>query len=168
LVDAGDLASIATAAAVIVALVVGLAQVRATQRQRRDQAAVEICHDLVNDVFVASIQPIFELPAGASAAQVRALGPKVLAGIDQADFPLEAVGTLVAHRVIPLALVDDLMGGMVVEGWSRIAAHVEEKRGEKGWPSYGEWWQWLAERLEERHRASPRVPAHVALRDWRE
>jgi hypothetical protein len=168
LVEAGDVATIATAAAVIVALVVGLAQVRQTQRQRREQAAVEVMHDLVTPEFVSAMVPIMEMRQGASAAELRAAGPKVTDAIVVVDFPIEAVGTLVFHGVIPIAIVDDLCGGMIVGGWSRVAAYVEEFRRERGWDGYGEWWQWLAERLAERHARAPRVPAHRAHADWRE
>jgi len=32
----------------------------------------------------------------------------------------------------------------------------------------GEWFHWLAERMLEREKASPPVPAYIAHRNWRE
>jgi hypothetical protein len=165
MVDAGDLATIATGSAVIVALVVGFAQVRATQRQRRDQAAVEIIHDLVDAEFIRGMRAIMNLPPEGSAQAVRQAGPALEDAIAIADFRTESLGMLVFHRVIPLDQVDDLCGGMVLLGWKRIAPYIEEVRKEKGWPTYGEWWQWLAQQLERERRK--RAPAHVAYAAWR-
>ncbi len=79
----------------------------------------------------------------------------------------ESVGVMVFHRVLPLRIVDELMGGTVVSCWRRLSAWVGTMREEQGRPEMHEWFQWLADQLERRGQASPGAPAYVAERDWK-
>lgn len=167
MVDLGLVANLATAAAVIVALAVGIGQLRQGQRQRRDQVAVELIHDLSTPDFHRGIHFIMGLPPGASAADVQRRGPELEGALNAVAFPLEALGAAVYHGILPLDLVDGLAGGVVRGAWARVAPDIEDLRVRKDWPTYGEWWQWLTERLEERSRARPRIPAHLAHRAWK-
>lgn len=58
------------------------------------------------------------------------------------------------------------MGGSVRASWTRLRLYVEEQRREKEIPNMAEWFQWLAERLEEYGRAEKALGTHVAFKDW--
>ena len=46
-------------------------------------------------------------------------------------------------------MVDELLGGVCVECWGRLNNYIQDSRIENGRDSLSEWFQWLAERLQE-------------------
>jgi hypothetical protein len=103
---------------------------------------------------------------GTSAAELRS-GPKEIE--DAAVFigtTLETIGVLVHRRMVPLDLVDDLMGDAIVNFWSPLKDWVETMRREQSRESFYEWFQWLVERLAERERRRT-VGAHVRYATWK-
>jgi hypothetical protein len=79
---------------------------------------------------------------------------------------VESVGVLVYRRVVPIAVLDDLMGDAIVRFWVKLSPWVVHLRREQGRESVYEWFQWLVERLQERERRST-VGVHVKYRSWR-
>lgn len=82
---------------------------------------------------------------------------------------LEGLGYAVFARMIPLNVVDELMGGTVRVAWRKLRRYVEYERERAGSQKTWEWFQWLAEQLDRHSRArtSLAVGAHDAYRDWR-
>ncbi len=78
----------------------------------------------------------------------------------------EAVGLLVFRGIKPLSLVEQLIGAVSIELWSKMRAWVGEVREEQSRPHFLEWFQWLAEQLEKRGRRQ-QTPAYIRYRDWR-
>lgn len=76
----------------------------------------------------------------------------------------ESLGILVFHGEVDLNLVDDFYGGPVVQSWQKLSGLVEDVREETGRQTSWEWFQWLAERMIEREREAPPIPAHVEHR----
>ena len=81
---------------------------------------------------------------------------------------MESLGILVYRREITLDLIDDYFSGPITFGWRRLSRYMNDIRKESGRETMGEWFQWLAERLQERESKAPPVPANVAFRDWHE
>ena len=76
---------------------------------------------------------------------------------------------LVYRHHVPIAVVDDIYGHMLVHAWKVLGPMVEVMREEYGNPTTFEWFQWLVERIEERHAANPGMldqPAFRAHADW--
>jgi hypothetical protein len=67
---------------------------------------------------------------------------------------------------MPIEMVEELMGGVGVRLWYRRKPWATAVREQQGQPLLLEWWQWLAERLEERGRPTA-VPAYIRLGRWR-
>jgi hypothetical protein len=60
-----------------------------------------------------------------------------------------------------------MFGGVVVTAWERFGPFIARYRQRSGNPETFEWFQWLAERLQE-HRSKPgTAPAYVKYRTWR-
>ena len=78
----------------------------------------------------------------------------------------ESLGVLVFHRILPLHLVDDLMGGYLRQSFAKLRPYMESRRQELG-VSYAEWMEWLAERLIAHPSPGKSKGAHIAHRDWR-
>jgi hypothetical protein len=108
------------------------------------------------------------IPEGATAAKIET-DPRVLEAAQSIGIILEGLGYAVFTRMIPLKVVDELMGGTVRVAWRKLRCCVEYERERADSQKTWEWFQWLAEQLD-RHstaRTSLTVGAHDAYRDWR-
>ncbi|MBI4393285.1 MAG: hypothetical protein HY556_05740 [Euryarchaeota archaeon] len=166
--DLSTIANVATAAAVIVALALGLLQWSAAERKRRDLAAVELVRSFQSEAFTRAARIVAELSEGLTDAELSARGPETEDALLYVHMAFENLGLLVYRRVIPLDLAAELMGGFAVASWKRQRSRIEGFRRRLGSEKMGEWYQWLVERIEARSAAMPQVGAHVKYRDWKE
>lgn len=157
---------VATAIAVVIALVFGVVQIRLQAGQRRDLASAQILANMLTREFVEAIELVLALPDDAPADLVRDR-PEVRKAVVQLDFAFEALGTMVHARLLPLHDVDRLMGNLLRASWRRARAFTDAERERLGEPSRGEWWQWLVERMDEDPAPGKAQGAHVAFRAWR-
>jgi hypothetical protein len=56
----------------------------------------------------------------------------------------------------------------MVLSWQKLKIYPEEWRRRLNRETGNEWFHWLAERMIEREKLSPPVPAYIAHRTWRE
>lgn len=157
---------IATAIAVLIALVFGVVQVRLQAAQRRDLATAEVLSAMLTPEFLSAIDMLLELPDDAAPAAFRD-DPALRRALLQVDFTFETAGAMVHARTLPLHEVDRLIGGVVRETWRKARRYVVEERERRSSPTRAEWWQWLVERMEEDPAPGKREGAHVAFRGWR-
>lgn len=159
-----NLAEVFGAMAVLVALVLGWIELRHYQRQRADVAAFELARSIQSPELVRHFRHVLSLPRGITAAGIRERGAEdaCLALV----VAMEAHGVMVHRRVIPLDVLDDLMGGVIQEVWKRTLPWVEEVRHHQG-DTFAEWAQWLVERLEAERPDRRQAPAYEAHRGWR-
>lgn len=147
-------------------IALGIAQLREFQRQRRAAAAVEIVQSFRNVEFNKALRVVWAIPDGETASTLRARGTDCEEAAILVSTTIEVVGVLIYRRVVPLEIVDDLMGDAIVGFWPKLRDWVEAMRREQGRESVYEWFQWLVERLETRERRRERG-AHSLFRDWR-
>lgn len=171
------LPAITSALAVVVALVFGTLTIRQWQRTRYLSAAAEMVRLVLTPEFTRAIARIMELPvpvkpspaepgAAPSSALDAAATPELLHAIHVVSHGFESLGVLVFHRLLPLHLVDHLVGGYVRGAWKRLQPYVEARRGTLG-PMFAEWFQWLAERVEADPAPGKSQGAYLAHREWR-
>ena len=80
---------------------------------------------------------------------------------------LEAVGLMVYQRIVPFRLVQQLMGGTIQASWRVLRPHTEWLREKLRRPSIHEWFQWLAERLDECPEYRDEVGAYSKYQNWK-
>jgi len=151
--------------AVVVALFFGMAQIRQFRRQRLDAAAIELMRSIEDQQFTHAFRLIYPLPAGMPADELRALGPDYEDAALALGARFESMGLLVHRDSLPMHLVEEIVGGAIVLLWQRLRPWVEANRREQGHPLLFEWFQWLAERLDERGRPM-QTPAYERFRRW--
>jgi len=161
-----NVAQVLGALAVIAAIVFGIAQIRQFRQQRRDALAVELMRSIQDTEFTRSLRVLLELPAGSTAADFRARGAQFEDTAWALAAKYETLGYLVYRGIMPIELVEELVGGVGVHLWQRLRPWACAVRQEQGQPLLLEWYQWLAERLEERDRPAA-TPAYVRHRGWR-
>jgi hypothetical protein len=146
-------------------VIFGTLTLRQWQQTRYLAAAAELVHTIQSEQFNAAIDRVMGVAENCPADRIR--GDKELAAAAHAiGHTFESLGVLVFHRVLTLQLVDHLVGGYVRTSWLRLRPYVEARRKEVG-AMFGEWFQWLAERLEQYPAPGKREGAHVAFRRWK-
>jgi hypothetical protein len=145
--------------------VFGILTLRQWHRTRYLAAAAELVRMMQTPEFARSIALVIELPERADPHQIASRAEMVTA-VYQISHVFESLGVLVYHRQLPLHLVDHLIGGYVRASWARVGLYVQARRVTMG-AMFGEWYQWLAERLEERPAPGKNVGAWIAHKRWR-
>ena len=79
----------------------------------------------------------------------------------------ESIAYLVFRRMASFEMVRELMGGIVLVMWRKLARWMEDCREEQSQPSWAEWYQWLAEQLEREAERKEANPAYGENADWR-
>ncbi len=160
-----DVVAVAPLLAVVVALVFGTLTIGQWQRTRQLTAAAELVHTMQTAEFTRAIARIVEIPVGADATTLLA-DRDLMASFYAVSHVFESLGVLVYHRLLPLHLVDHLCGGYVRASWKRIKPLVLAQRKTLG-ATFGEWYQWLAERIEEYPAPGKDIGAPVAFKGWK-
>ncbi len=156
----------ATLLMVLVSVLSGFLTFRLWQRTRYLTTAVQLVQTIQDANFSRSIQLIMRLHQDSDALGIAA-DKETLEAAYVVSHAFESLGIMVYHRLLPIYLVDQLVGGYVRSSWSRLQSYTAERRKVLG-PTFSEWFQWLAERLREMP-ATPEsaVGAARAHASWR-
>ncbi len=154
---------IVVAVAVVLGVVLGLAELRNATRNRRDQAAVDVVRTVQTQKVRRAVGRVLELPDDADPELIRG-DPALLEAALAVDSACEMWGSMVFERVVDLHMLDRMVGGWVRGTWSRLRQWVAAERAASRNPNVGEWWQWLYERLEADPDPGKAQAAYVAYR----
>ena len=156
-----NLAEIFGGLAVVFGISFGFLEFRRYKATIQREAAATLARSFQTQEFAAAIRVVLELPEPINIDQYRNLPDAEKNLIWLLFGNIESIGILVSRGDLSLDLVDEFFSIPITEGWRKLAPYVEDLRQEFNSPQTWEWYQWLHERLRERHRQSPRVPAHV-------
>lgn len=137
---------------------------RQWQRTRYLSAAAELVHTIQTPEFTRSIALIVELPKDVEPNRLLS-DTNMLAAFYTVTHVFESIGVLVYYRLLPLYLVDHLLGGYVRASWRRVGPIVTAQRQTVG-IGIAEWYQWLAERLDQFPADGKKQGAAIAFRNW--
>jgi hypothetical protein len=166
--DLSTIANVATALTVIAAVIFGLLEARRARQDRQERAAFTAIQAIMTPAWMNSVVLVQSLPDDATAADIES-NPTLLAAAQNVGIILEAIGYSVFARIVPLKIVDDLVGGTVRVAWGKLGRYVEFERQRAGSQKSWEWFEWLAQQLE-RHSQSPTTltkGAPQVYRDWK-
>lgn len=159
-----NLAEIIGVTIVIVGLVFAVIQTRQFRQQRREMAAIEVFRFFGSPRFAEAYGAIIQMPEGMQPADIRAELPDLERSAMLIGTTMENIGVMTYQRIVPYAIVNNLIGSSTTVLWRKLGPWVEGLRAEMGEPYAFEWFQWLAERLEA-DDGDPR-PAYEAHREW--
>src|SRR5258708_39839646 len=154
------IANLALALSVIVALVFGIAQVRAAERDRRERLTLDTLRNYQSREFAELINYVLSREMPKSQKELRALPENEQVSFIQLSQQMESLGILVAEGLIDLDLVDKTLGSFVVTLWKRYETMFMTMRGND--PFLAEYFQWLAGQIDDRMKNSPRKPFYEA------
>jgi hypothetical protein len=155
------IANVSLALSFIVALVFGIAQVRAAARERRERLTLETLRTFQTREFAELILYINTSNMPVNRKEMQALPFKEQSMVIQFGQQMESLGMLVAERFINIDLVDKTLGSFVTTSWEKYKKMFLDIREKTSDPFLGEYFQWLAERIDERMKQNPRKPFHV-------
>ena len=167
--DIGTLANLINAIAVTAGVIFAGAQISYYRRRRRRDAMLELVRSFQSPAFTSALRRVQSLPDGADIEKIRkALGADGEDAVYLVSITWETLGVMLFHREVTLDLVDDFFSGPILLSWQKLKIYSEECRRTLKRETFNEWFQWLAERMMEREKLSPPVPAYIAHRTWRE
>ena len=142
----------------IVALVFGMAEVRAAARDRRERLTLETLRNFETREFAELILFVTSSSTLSSRKELQALPANEQIIFIQFAQQMESLGILVAEKLINIDLVDKTLGSMVTTAWEKYKIMFLDMREKQPDPFLAEYFQWLAERIDERMRENPRKP----------
>ena len=166
--DISTIANLINAIAVTAGVIFAAAQIRQYRQRRQRDAMLELVRSFQRPAITAAQRRVLSLPDGADSAKIReVLGPDGEDAVYLVSLTWESLGVLVYRREVTLDLVDDFFSGPLVISWRKLKVYSEEWRRTLNRETGNEWFHWLAERMLEREKTSPPIPAYVAHRHWR-
>jgi len=155
-------ANLALALSLIVALIFGIAEVKAAARDRRERFTLETLRNFQTREFAELINYVTTRDMPASRKELEALPQNEQIIFIQLAQQMESLGLLVAEKLIDLDLVDKTLGSFVTTAWQKYKKIFLTMREQD--PFLGEYFQWLAEKIDERMRENPRKPFYQAAK----
>ncbi len=151
---------------VISGIIFGIIQIRQYRQQRQDVAAVQLVNSFQSSDFNKSLREVWSLPDTTSWQELQPSGKQWQEAAFQVAMTLETMGVLVYRRIVPLSILDELMGDAILVLWRKLQPWVDHLRIEQKRDSAYEWFQWLAERLAEKERRTD-MGAYRKYRNWK-
>ena len=151
-------ANLALTLSFIVALIFGVAQVKTASRDRRERLTLETLRNYQTREFAELIQYVTNKTMPTNTKEFRALSADEQVMFIQFGQEMESLGILVAERLIDIDLVDKTLGSLVTTTWEKYKTLFLDMREHLPDPFLGEYFQWLAERIDKRMKEQPREP----------
>ena len=137
------------------------------RRQHRRDAVLGLVRSFQSGDFTAALGRVNSLPDGADLRTIRrVLGPDGRDQVFLVGLTWESLGVLAFRREIDMATIDDFFSGAIAISWRKLRTFVEQDRRDLDRATVWEWFQWLAERMQERESKEAPIPAQIAHRDW--
>ncbi len=150
---------------VIGGLYFAVLQMRQIRQQRRELAAIELFRFFASPRFTQAYRTVLHLPDGMSAGDIRTKQAKLEEAAMLISTTMENIGVMTFQRIVPFLIVKNLLGSSVVILWRKLEDWAMDLREELDSPDAFEWFQWLAERLEE-HQPADAKPAYEEFKSW--
>ena len=160
-----NMAEIFSAVIVIGGIIFALIQMRQTRQQRRELAAIELFRSFGSPAFNDAYRNVLHYPDGLTMKQLREEYPDGEQSAMLICTTMENVGVMMYQRIVPSAVVNNLIGSTTTILWRKLEFWVSDIRDELDSPFAFEWFQWLAIKLEDLRDDSD-MPAYQSQTDW--
>jgi hypothetical protein len=162
-----NIAEIFGALLVISGVLFGLIEIRHYRQQRQETASMEIMRAFQSQDFTRALQLVMEYEQECQRCREESIPQKLQDAAMLVSTTLETVGLMVYQRTVPFRLVQQLMGGVTQASWRVLRPHTEWLREKLCRPSIHEWFQWLAERLDEHPEYRDEEGAYSKYGNWK-
>jgi hypothetical protein len=159
--------SLITTITVIAGVTFAVFEVLHMGARRRQNAAFALVQSYETTEFAKAIVKVATIPDGLSRRQLEEHLKDDVDGVYLMMTTWESLGILVYRREIDIELVEDFFSGPIAVSWRKFRPLIEEMRTKLDRETYFEWFQWLAERIDERESSLPAIPAQIEHRAWK-
>ncbi len=135
------------------------------RKRRQNQVAAELCRKFAEPDMARAVTLLRQLPDDISLKELQAMDPEYEDAAQIIGMAFETMGLMVYKEIASFEMVQQLAGGLLQSMWRKIRTWITESRDDIGNPRFGEWMEWIADRLSE-HEASV-TPAFIAHADWK-
>ena len=165
--DLSTLANLINAFALTAGVIFAAAQIRYYRQRRQREAMLELVRSFQSPAFTSAFRRVLSLSNDATTEQIREkLGPDGEEIVYLVTLTWESLGVMLFRGEVTIDLIDDFFSGPILISWRKLNVFVEEDRRALDRNTVFEWFQWLAERMIEREKSIPAVPAHMGHREW--
>ena len=158
------IANISLALSFLIAVIFGIIELRLAKRDRREKLTLEVIRSFQSREFAELSGQLTYQKSPTNLQEFTALPLQEQAKYVQFSQEMESLGILVADRIIDIDLVDKTLGSFVTTSWRKYKTILEDLRQQHSDPFLGEYFQWLAEYIDDRMQKEPREPFHVTHR----
>src|SRR5262249_235353 len=137
-VDLSTGANIATALTVLTAVVFGLIEMRRARKDREERAAFVAVQAILTPAWIKSMTLVQAIEDGTTPARIKG-DSGFFQAVESIACILESLGYAVFARMVPLNVVDELLGGTVRVAWRKLRGYVEYERERAGSEKNWEW-----------------------------
>jgi len=159
------MAEIFSAIVVVGGIIFAVIQMRQTRQQRRELAAIELLRSFSSPAFADAYRNVLHYPDGLNTKQLKDKFPDSEQCAMMICTTMESVGVMMYQRIVPSAVVNNLIGSSTIILWRKLEIWVQDLRGELDSPFAFEWFQWLAMTLGDLQDDSD-LPAYEAYTEW--
>ena len=163
-----SIANVALTLSFIVALVFGIVQVRVSGRERRERLTVDTLRNFRSREFCELMLYVGSQPMPGNRAEMETLATSAQVSYIQFAQEMESLGILVSEGLVDIELVDKTLGSLVVTTWARYEPMIVDSRVVMPDPFLAEYFQWLAQQIEDRMQSTPRAPFHESAPSLRQ
>ena len=153
-------------AAIVTGILFGLRELAELRQSRELEATLRMVDVYQDEANSAALVRLTELPTNLPEEEFNRQVGEDLPPILSLAGMWESLGILVHRGDVSLSLVDEFFGGPIIITWEKMARYTADARKHSG-PQTFEWFQWLAERLQEHRKRPETAPAYELYRDWR-
>lgn len=157
-----------SAIAIVSGLIFAGIELRQFRQLRERDSALHLYKTFQTPEMVKARRVVFHIPDGLSKQQVVEQVGERLVDVYYMIQSMEGMGTLVMKREFPLHMVEDFFSGLILISWKKLKQFIEDERKEMGRQTIGEWFQWMAERIQERENVAAAIPGYIEYKNWKE
>ncbi len=161
-----NIAEIVGTLLVISGVFFGLVEIRHYRQQRQETAAMEIMRTFQSRNFTSALRLIMDYEQECLKCREESIPQELQDAALLVSTTMEAVGLMVYQRLVTFQTVQLLMGGTVQASWRVLRPHTNMLRNKLNRPSVHEWFQWLAERLDQYPEYRDAEGAYLKYSKW--
>jgi hypothetical protein len=165
--NVANIAEIIGALLVIAGVIFALIEIRHFRQQRQETAAMEIMRSFQSPGFTSALRLVMDYEQLCRSCDDEPMPQELQDAAMVVSTTLESTGLMVYQRIVPFCLVQQLMGGTIQASWRVLRPHTEWLRRKLSRPSIHEWFQWMAERLDEFPEYRDEEGAYSKYLEWK-
>jgi hypothetical protein len=155
-----SVAEIFSALTIVIGAVFAGVQYTQYRKRERNRIAGDLCSRFSEPEFARAIALLRRMPDGVDMKTMQSMDVEYEEAAQIVGMMFETMGLLVFRDVASFKLIQELTGGLLLMMWRKLETWITTTRVEQGNPRFGEWVQWLAERIAEEEAGM--VPAYNA------